>query len=114
MEMANTAVDGIMSLFKRKNRPNRKKRLPFSVVVEDVTEDKFMTLVRWTKDNIPPIERFTPRWVPDDDTGGFVIPNPNQQGAIQQPPSRSSSATMNKVEFLFRSEENAMAFKLII
>lgn len=113
MEMANTTMDGIMSLFERKNRPNIRKRLSISVEVEDVTEDKFLSLVQWTKDNIPPINRFTPEWIPDDDMGGFVIPTSNQQGVVQ-PPSRSSVSMMKKTVFLFRSEEHAMAFKLIL
>ena len=72
-------------------------------------------LTQWIKDNIPPIERFTPEWYPDDDVGGFVLPtNLNQQGSIQPTPSRSSSSMMKKISFGFKNEEHAVAFKLII
>lgn len=94
-----------MGLFTYKAYKEKKSTLEFHIDVEDVTEDEFLRLKEWIKENIPSTERFTPTWNSDDD--GIVI-LANAQPIVGGP------ATMKKIRFRFKYEEHAMAFKLVI
>lgn len=63
--------------------------LPYYIRVE-VSFEEYERLVEWMKENIPTTDRFTPDW------------NPKRQYDTQ------------KLRFRFRTEEYAMAFKLIL
>jgi len=75
-----------MSLFEYKKIVNKKTTLEYVVNMEDVPYDEFHRLKKWIQGNIPSSDRYTPDW--NDHT--------------------------EKMEFRFRYEEHAMAFKLII
>ncbi len=111
MEVADSAMVRIMSLFKYTDK-NKKKSLEFFVDVEDISEEKFLELKQWIKENVPSTERFTPEWNPDDDFGGFII----NQGLPGSPPAQSIplQSSMDKIRFRFKHEEHAMAFKLFL
>lgn len=112
MEVANTAMDRIMSLFKYTDKKKSNTHLEFFVDVEEVSEERFLELKQWISENVPSTERFTPVWDSDDDNGGFVL-NPGPLGT-QQAPSIPMHSSMDKIRFRFKHEEHAMAFKLFI
>ncbi len=64
-------------------------KLPYYIQV-DVTMEEYERLAEWIRENIPTTDRFTPEW------------NPRRWDETQ------------KLRFKFRSEEYAMAFKLIL
>ncbi len=111
-----------MSLFTRKVK-EKKSTLEFHIDVENVTEDEFIRLKEWIKENIPSVDRFTPTWNPDDNMMKMsaqlnatmpLAPGNGSNGAQQSPAPIMGPDTMAKIRFRFRHEEHAMAFKLII
>lgn len=94
-----------MGLFAKTKKPEKNKTATFFVEVEDITEDEFNRLKQWVKENIPSTERFTPDWKSEDllAAAGIAIPGASVYGD-----------TMKKIQFRFKFEEHAMAFKLIL
>ena len=94
-----------MGLFELRRKYNKKSTLEFHIDVENVSEEEFLRLKQWIKENIPSTERFTPTWNPDDD--GLTLTQ-NSSSLI------GASGVMTKIRFRFKYEEHAMAFKLIM
>jgi len=91
-----------MGLFELKRRTNKKSTLEFHIDVENITNEEFLRLKTWVKENIPSTERFTPIWNPDNNATAIL------------PHSLAGGGDIEKVTFRFKHEEHAMAFKLII
>lgn len=98
-----------MGLFAKTKKPEKNKTATFFVEVEDITEDEFNRLKQWVKENIPSTERFTPEWKEEDAPmlGGSLSVVPTNIGALP-------SGNTKKLQFRFKFEEHAMAFKLIL
>jgi len=73
-----------------RNSKNIKKQLPYKVSVKIKNYDHFNFLVNYIKKNVSTIDRLTPKYTED------IFNN-----------------EVKKVTFLFRYEEDALAFKLI-